>query len=80
MSRLRTGHTPDDWRDLGPSEPLPVKGWFFGSHVTGPSAPAKGAGLTWNQRTAEDQAREERERAMAYQRTKRWRERRRKAS
>jgi len=28
MSRLRTGHSPADWRDLGPS--VPYRGGHFG--------------------------------------------------
>ena len=68
MSRLRTGHGPNDWAELPPATPLNTRGWWMGSLAVPASRPAKGAGLTPSQRNPDKVSRpvtEERRRQVA---------------
>ena len=57
-----------DWTTNVPSEPLPARGWFGGALVVAPSKPVPARDRSKERSTPE-------QRAAAYQRTKRYRER-----
>ena len=58
-----------DWSTNVPSEPLPARGWFMGALVSGESSKPVPARDRSKERSTPEQ------RAAAYRRTKRYRER-----